>query len=164
MVAVESNSLEATMQDSLGNTFVRVASTPFGNGVVELWYTTNIVGGADTLTAGHTGALTFAEYSGVMSIDQTAVKAGVASKLTAGPTAAMTMPGELVVGAGGQSYAGAGYTAGTGFALRGQAEYNYGWCVGLEDELASSTAGQSMSLSSGSYGYFGAVVATFHAG
>ena len=99
-----------------------------------------------------------------MSIDQTAVRASVGSKLTAGPSAALAGPGDVVIGVGGQSYAAAGYTAGTGFALRAQAEYNWAWCVGLEDQAAASTAGQSMAMTSGSSGYFGAIVATFHGG
>lgn len=164
VVAVESNSPEASVHDSLGDVFVRVASTPFGNGQVELWYTTNIRGGADTITAAHKGAIAVAEYSGVMSIDQTAVRASVGSRLTAGPTASLTNVGDVVIGAGGQSYAAGGYSAGSGFALREQAEYSFGWCIGLEDEQASSSAGQSMSMLSGASGYYGAVLATFRAG
>ena len=164
VVAVESNSPEASVHDSLGDIFVQVASTPFGNGQVELWYTTNVRGGADTVTAAHKGAIAFAEYSGVMSIDQTAVRASVASKLTAGPTAPLSNLGDVVIGAGGQSYAAGGYTAGSGFALRAQAEYSYAWCVGLEDKQATSSAAQTMSMLSGASGYYGAVLATFRAG
>jgi len=89
---------------------------------------------------------------------------GSSSALHAGPTAAIGGAGELVVGVGGQSNAGSGLTAGSGFTLRESAVSNW-WAVnGLEDSLSSSTAGQSMAMASGSSQYFGAVVAVFKAG
>ena len=164
MIAVDSNSLESSIHDSAGDVFVRVESTTFGNGVAELWYGTNVVGGADTVTVSHTGAIAVAEYSGVMSIDTATAQAGLGSKIATGPAAPPAAANDLVLGVGGQSYAGTGYSAGSGFALRGQAEYNWAWCIALEDTVDASTAAPSMSLTSGAWGYFGAIVAAFHAG
>lgn len=156
------------VSDSVNGAWTRASSVNYGNGHVDLYYLQNAKAGSVTVTlAGGGGALTVAEYSGIAaasSLDQVTNASGSSSALHAGPTAAIGGAGELVVGVGGQSNAGSGLTAGSGFTLRESAVSNW-WAVnGLEDSLSSSTAGQSMAMASGSSQYFGAVVAVFKAG
>jgi PKD repeat protein len=154
--------------DNVNGAWTRASSVDYGNGHVDLYYLQNSKAGSATVTlAGGGGAVTVAEYSGIVAasaLDQVTNASGSSSALKAGPTAAIGGAGELVVGVGGQSNAGSGLTAGSGFTLRESAVSNW-WAVnGLEDSLSSSTAGQSMAMASGSSQYFGAVVAVFKAG
>jgi PKD repeat protein len=156
------------VSDNVNGAWTRASSLDYGNGHVDLYYLQNAKAGSVTVTlAGGGGAVTVAEYSGIAAasaLDQVTNASGSSSALKAGPTAAIGGAGELVVGVGGQSNAGSGLTAGSGFTLRESAVSNW-WAVsGLEDSLSSSTAGQSMAMTSGSSQYFGAVVAVFKAG
>jgi PKD repeat protein len=156
------------VSDNVNGAWTRASSLDYGNGHVDLYYLQNAKAGSVTVTlAGGGGAVTVAEYSGIAAasaLDQVTNASGSSSALKAGPTAAIGGAGELVVGVGGQSNAGSGLTAGSGFTLRESAVSNW-WAVsGLEDSLSSSTAGQSMDMTSGSSQYFGAVVAVFKAG
>ena len=148
--------------------WTRATSLAYGNGHVDLYYLQNSKAGSLTvaLAGSGGGALTVAEYSGIATsaaLDQVSSATGSGSALKAGPTATIGGAGELVVGLGGQSNVGSGLTAGSGFTLRESAVSNW-WAVnGLEDSLSTSSSGQSMTMTSGSAQYFGAVVAVFKA-
>ena len=81
--------------------------------------------------------------------------------LTAGQTVTLSDSGDLVVGVAGQSYNGSGFSAGSGFTLREQAASEWDETVGLEDTVATSQAGQSVTMTSGGSGYYGTVLAAF---
>jgi PKD repeat protein len=154
------------VSDSLNGAWTAASSLAYGNGYVDLYYLQDSKSGTVTVTVAGSAALTVAEYSGVATsaaLDQVASGSTTGSTLKAGPTAAIGEAGELVVGTGGQTYAGTGFSAGTGFALRESAISNWLYAGGLEDMSASSAAGQSMTMGSGSSGYGGGIVAVFKA-
>ncbi len=157
------------VSDGANGSWTRATSLAYGNGHVDLYYLQNSKAGSLTvaLAGSGGGALTVAEYSGIATsaaLDQVSSATGSGSALKAGPTATIGGSGELVVGLGGQSNVGSGLTAGSGFTLRESAVSNW-WAVnGLEDSLSTSSSGQSMTMTSGSAQYFGAVVAVFKAG
>lgn len=154
------------VSDSLNGAWTAASSLAYGNGYEDLYYLQNSKAGTVTVTVAGSGALTVAEYSGVAAtaaLDQVAGGSTTGSTLKAGPTAAIGEAGELVVGVGGQTYAGTGFSAGTGFTLRESALSNWLYAGGLEDMSSSSAAGQSMTMGSGGSGYGGAIVAVFKA-
>ncbi len=158
------------VSDSLNGAWTEAVSQPYGNGHVDLWYLQGSKAGSDTVTvSGSSGAITIAEYAGIAATGALGeVAAGTTGGITlqAGPTAAIGEAGELVVGVGGQTYVGSGFTAGSAFTLREQAVSNYLDAAGLEDTLSASALGQYMTMGvpSGAatgQGYAGAVVAVF---
>ncbi len=152
--------------DSLNGSWTRATALAYGNGHVDLYYLLGSKGGSDTVTVTGSAALTVAEYSDIAAtaaLDQDATGSTTGSTLKAGPTAAIGGSGELVVGVGGQTYAGSGFSAGSGFTLRESAISNWLFTGGLEDTTSASAVGQSMTMASGSSGYGGAVVAVFKA-
>jgi titin len=156
------------VSDNVNGAWTKALSEPYGNGYVELWYFAGSAAGSVKVTiTGTSGALGVAEYSGVAvssALDQVAGGSGVnTTTLRAGPTAAIGGTGELVLGIGGEPYVGSGFTVGTGFTLREQANSAYLYNTGLEDELSTSSSGQSMTMT-GTTGYYGAIVAVFKAG
>jgi PKD repeat protein len=154
------------VSDSLNGAWTAASSLAYGNGYVDIYYLQDSKSGSVTVTVAGSGALSVAEYSGVATtaaLDQVASGSTTGSTLEAGPTAGIGEAGELVVGVGGQTYAGTGFSAGTGYTLRESAISNWLYAGGLEDMSAGSAAGQSMTLGSGSSGYGGAIVAVFKA-
>ncbi len=154
------------VSDSLNGSWTRLTSVRYGNGHVDVYYFSNSAAGADTITiAGGHAALTVAEYSGVLAagspVDQYAGKSSAGSPL-AGPTATVGAANELVLGIGGMTAPGT-FSAGSGFTLRESAVSNYAYANGIEDEVSTSTAGQSMTMKSTGSGYYGAVVVVFKA-
>jgi RHS repeat-associated protein len=152
------------VSDNVNGAWSKVKSEAYGNGHVELWDFPDSGAGSVTVTVkGTNSAFTIAEYSGVVTsspLDQMVGGSGVnTTKLSAGPTAAIGGAGELVIGIGGQTDPGSGYTAGTGFTLREQGVDDYAWANALEDMLSSSAVGQSMTMASAVSGYYGAIVA-----
>ncbi|MGA8016737.1 MAG: RHS repeat-associated core domain-containing protein, partial [Candidatus Dormiibacterota bacterium] len=151
---------------TLNGAWTRAKSEAYGNGHVDLYYFQGSAAGPDTVTiAGGSAAITIAEYAGVAStsaLDQVAGNSGTGTTLQAGPTSSIGGAGELVVGSGGETYAGSGFTAGTGFTLQEQALDAYLYNAGVEGKLSSSSSGQSMTMG-GTSGYYGAVVAVFKA-
>ena len=154
------------VSDTLNGSWTRAKSEAYGNGHVDLYYFQGSAAGPDTVTiAGGSAAITIAEYAGVAStsaLDQVAGNSGTGTTLQAGPTSSIGGAGELVVGSGGETYAGSGFTAGTGFTLQEQALDAYLYNAGVEGKLSSSSSGQSMTMG-GTSGYYGAVVAVFKA-
>ena len=154
------------VSDTLNGSWTRAKSEAYGNGHVDLYYFQGSAAGPDTVTiAGGSAAITIAEYAGVAStsaLDQVAGNSGTGTTLQAGPTSSIGGAGELVVGSGGETYAGSGFTAGTGFTLQEQALDAYLYNAGVEGKLSSSSSGQSMTMG-GTSGYYGAIVAVFKA-
>lgn len=156
------------VSDNLNGAWTKLASQRYGNGHVDMYYRGNSVAGAITVTfAGPQASFAIGEYAGVQAtanpVDQFAARAGSGSP-SAGPTAAITTSGELVIGVGGNPAPSSGstqFTAGTGFTLRTQAVSPWITAVGLEDELSTSSAGQSMTMKSANSSYYGAIVAAF---
>ncbi|MGA8015886.1 MAG: RHS repeat-associated core domain-containing protein [Candidatus Dormiibacterota bacterium] len=155
------------VSDTLNGSWTRAKSEAYGSGHVDLYYYQGSAAGPDTVSiAGGSAAFTIAEYAGVAStsaLDQVAGHASVnTSTLSAGPTSSIGGAGELVLGVGGEPYAGSSFSAGSGFTLEEQALDPYLYSVGLESELSSSSSGQSMTMG-GTSGYWGAIVAVFKA-
>ncbi|MGA8014861.1 MAG: RHS repeat-associated core domain-containing protein, partial [Candidatus Dormiibacterota bacterium] len=154
------------VSDTLNGSWTRAKSEAYGNGHVDLYYFQGSAAGPDTVTiAGGSAAITIAEYAGVAStsaLDQVAGNSGTGTTLQAGPTSSIGGAGELVEGSGGETYAGSGFTAGTGFTLQEQALDAYLYNAGVEGKLSSSSSGQSMTMG-GTSGYYGAIVAVFKA-
>ncbi|MGA8014748.1 MAG: family 16 glycosylhydrolase [Candidatus Dormiibacterota bacterium] len=161
LVLGEDSSGTATVTDSAGDTWATDASTAYGNGEVQT-FSTIARGGSDTISVSRAGALSLAEYSGYGPLGQTATTSGVnTTSLTGGQTVTLSDSGDLVVGVAGQSYNGSGFSAGSGFTLREQAASEWDETVGLEDTVATSQAGQSVTMTSGGSGYYGTVLAAF---
>jgi chitodextrinase len=141
-----SNTGSVALTDSLGDTFVSV-SAPVSWGSeysAQVFYASNIVGGADTVTAtfrnsiGYFGNLYIHEYAGISAVnpvDVTVAAVGASAQLNSG-SATTTSANDLIFGAG---VSDDNVTAvGSGFAARSLAYGNV-----TEDEVGSSPGSYS---------------------
>ncbi|MGD1052671.1 MAG: PKD domain-containing protein, partial [Candidatus Dormibacteria bacterium] len=160
----------SAVSDSLNGSWTKVTTEAGGTSgtEVELWERAGSLAGAVTVTVtlskADTVELVLGEYSGLLAaspLDQSAVGTSGTSKgsspMSTAATAALSLSGELVIGVG-DSYSGDISAAGTGFTLRETGTSKY---LGLEDMVASSASGQSMSMAMSASDYDAAIVATF---
>jgi acid phosphatase len=131
---------------------------------VALYYKANTAGGKLTITVSTSAATyiqaTLAEYSGASTtspIDQVVTGAGNGAAASVGPTGALGAANELVYAATSVGASVSSMAAGSGFTLRSSPAAD---ATGEEDAIASSTAGQSASMSFGNATDWNMVIAT----
>lgn len=139
--------------DTQSNTYVKAVSKAGTGAIVvgaELWYATNIIGGAGSVTVNHvldSTSIFVREYSGAFNyLDVTSSKAGSSTTPDSGATGATAQGNELIVVAsadafgGTQTYAAAGAygnIVGTTTTVTG---------VAMEDNLTIVTGAQTGTL------------------
>ncbi len=136
-----SNVASATVTDSQGNTFKSVTAPVSwgGSNSTQIFYATNVAGGADTVTAtfrnavSSFGVIYIHEYAGINAtnpVDVSVSATGSSAAMNSG-SATTTSPNDLIFGAGVSDMAVT--AAGPGFAARSMAFGNV-----TEDESATS--------------------------
>lgn len=158
-----------SITDNQSNTYTKaVAGTQSSLGDVlgvELWYATNIVGGAGSVTVNHTidnCAMFAREYTGYTTLDVTNSALGSSTTPNSGTSAATTRASELVVIVTGddkgatQTWAAAGNYVdmiGTATTLTG---------LSMEDQFITTTGAQTGTLTLGAAANWDALLATFY--
>lgn len=159
-----------TVSDSRSNTYAQTAAASDGSDDAFIAYAQNITAGANTVTAGISGAAAtvrwwIAEYGqAASSFDKTAGAGGTGTSASSGATAATTQATETLVGLICAANAQTDFTPGTSYTKREEVVASGQLKIGLEDRDVSATGTYAADATlNGASGAWAAIIVTLKA-